>query len=131
MLCCPGKIHAPDEVWETDITYIPLRKGFLYLVAIVDLYSRHVLSWRLSNRLDTELALDALEMALEGVHKQEIFPSENVLSSAHLRSGPGCRLWRSRSAGQAGSDATTTSWSRGCGERVQYEEQYVHAYSDG
>lgn len=54
------EIKAPDEIWATDITYIPLRKGFLYLVAILDLYSRHVLSWRLSNSLDTEFCLDAL-----------------------------------------------------------------------
>jgi putative transposase len=44
------KIRAPDEVWATDITYIPLRKGFLYLVAIIDLHSRHILSWKLSNQ---------------------------------------------------------------------------------
>ena len=47
-------VTAVDEVWATDITYIPLQKGFLYLVAIVDLFSRNVLSWRLSNSLDTE-----------------------------------------------------------------------------
>ena len=41
-------VTAPDQVWATDITYIPLRKGCLYLVAIVDLFSRHVLSWKLS-----------------------------------------------------------------------------------
>ncbi len=51
-------------MWATDITYIPLQKGFLYLVVIMDLYSRHVLSWRLSNSLDVEFYLDALVMAL-------------------------------------------------------------------
>jgi putative transposase len=44
-------VSAVDQVWATDITYIPLQKGFLYLVAIVDLFSRHVLSWKLSNSL--------------------------------------------------------------------------------
>jgi transposase InsO family protein len=53
-----------DQVWATDITYIPLQKGFLYLVAIMDLHSRHVLCWKLSNSLDTEFCLEALEMAL-------------------------------------------------------------------
>jgi putative transposase len=47
-------VTAVDQIWATDITYIPLQKGFLYLVAIVDLFSRHVLSWKLSNSLDTE-----------------------------------------------------------------------------
>ncbi len=53
-----------DQVWATDITYIPLQKGFLYLVATMDLDSRHVLSWKLSNSLDTEFCLEALEMTL-------------------------------------------------------------------
>jgi putative transposase len=65
-----------DQVWATDITYIPLQKGFLYLVAIVDLFSRNVLSWKLSNSLDTEFCLYALEMALGGGSKPEIFHSD-------------------------------------------------------
>ncbi len=48
------QVRAADQVWATDITYISLQKGFLFLVAIVDLFSRHVLSWKLSNSLDTE-----------------------------------------------------------------------------
>jgi hypothetical protein len=58
-----NEIKAVDQVWATDVTYIPLRKGFLYLVAVVDLFSRHVLSWKLSNSLDTGFCLEALEMA--------------------------------------------------------------------
>jgi putative transposase len=67
------EITAVDQAWATDITYIPLQKGFLHLVAIMDLFSRNVLSWKLSNILDTELCLDALEMALEGGRGPEIF----------------------------------------------------------
>ena len=59
-----------DQVWATDITYIPLRKGFLYLVAIVDLFSRNVLSCRLSNSLDTEFCLEALGWRWEGGESQ-------------------------------------------------------------
>ncbi len=59
------KIDAPDFVWSTDITYIQLREGFLYLVAIIDWYSRYVLSWRLSNTLDVSFCLEALEEALD------------------------------------------------------------------
>jgi hypothetical protein len=50
-----SEIKAADQAWATDITYIPLQKGFHYLVAVVDLFSSHVLSWKLSNSLDTEL----------------------------------------------------------------------------
>lgn len=71
-----NKVAAVDQAWATNITYIPLQKGFLYLVAIVNLYSRHVLSWKLSRSLHTEFALEALEMVLEGGRKPEIFHSD-------------------------------------------------------
>jgi putative transposase len=58
------KIRYPDQVWSTDITYVPLRRGFMYLVAILDWYSRYVISWRLSNSLETEFCLEALDEAL-------------------------------------------------------------------
>jgi putative transposase len=57
-------IERPDQVWSTDITYIPLPAGFMYLTAVLDWYSRYVLSWRLSNTLDVEFCLEALEEAL-------------------------------------------------------------------
>jgi putative transposase len=69
-------VTAVDQVWATDITYIPLQKGFLYLVAIVDLFSRNVLSWKLSNSLDTEFCPEALEKALGGGRKPEVFHSD-------------------------------------------------------
>ncbi len=59
------KIDNPNFVWSVDITYIQLRGGFLYLVAIIDWYSRYVLSWRLSNTLDVSFCLEALEEALD------------------------------------------------------------------
>jgi len=58
------KIDRPNQVWSTDITYIPMRKGFLYLVAVLDWYSRYVLSWGLSNSLEKSFCVEALEKAL-------------------------------------------------------------------
>lgn len=66
--------HA-DHVWSTDITYIPMRNGFLYLAAILDWHSRYVLSWKLSNRLDSDFCVDALEEALTQ-SQPEIFNSD-------------------------------------------------------
>ena len=57
-------ITQPNQVWAADITYIPMARGFLYLVVIMDWYSRYVLSWRLSNTLDAGFCVDALEEAL-------------------------------------------------------------------
>jgi putative transposase len=58
-----------DQVWGTDITSIPLQKDFFVRVAIIDIFTRHVLSWKPSNSIGTELFLEALEMALEGGRK--------------------------------------------------------------
>jgi putative transposase len=69
------KITRPNQVWASDITYIPMAKGFLYLVAIIDCYSRYVLSWRLSNTLDASFCVDALEEALKK-GKPEIFNTD-------------------------------------------------------
>ena len=68
-------IVRPDQVWSTDITYLPMRQGFLYLVAVIDWYSRYVLSWRLSNTLTIDFCLEALDEALT-VQQPEIFNSE-------------------------------------------------------
>ena len=57
-------ITRPDQVWASDITYIPLQHGFLYLAAVMDLYSRNVLSWRLSNTLTGDFCVEALDAAL-------------------------------------------------------------------
>ncbi len=65
-------IENPDQVWCADITYIRMAKGFVYLVAIMDWYSRYVLSWKISNTLDKEFCIEALERAL-GLSMPEIF----------------------------------------------------------
>jgi len=70
------EITAVDQVLATGITYIPLQKDFLYLVAIMDLQSRHVLSWRLSNSHETKFCLKALEMALSSGPKPQIVHSD-------------------------------------------------------
>jgi putative transposase len=57
-------VTRPDQVWSSDITYVPLRHGFMYLVAVLDWYSRYVLSWRLSNTLTGSFCVEALEEAL-------------------------------------------------------------------
>jgi len=69
-------INRPNQVWAADITYIPMSRGFMYLVAIMDWYSRKVLSWCLSNTLDTDFCTEALEMALEGFDKPEVFNTD-------------------------------------------------------
>lgn len=70
------KITYVDQVWSTDITYIPMAKGFIYVVAIIDWFSRKVLSWRQSNTMDVHFCLDALNEALQRFGKPEIFNTD-------------------------------------------------------
>ena len=69
-------IDCPNKVWATDITYIPMARGFVYLVAIMDWHSRRVLSWRVSNTLDTSFCVEALEEAIENHGVPEIFNTD-------------------------------------------------------
>jgi len=69
-------VIRPNQVWSTDITYIRLARGFVYLVAVIDWYSRKVLSWRLSNTLDSAFCVDCLEQALQTYGSPEIFNTD-------------------------------------------------------
>ena len=69
-------VDRPNQVWATDITYIPMAKGFVYLVAVVDWYSRRVLSWRLSITMTVDFCLEAVEEAMAKFGKPEIFNTD-------------------------------------------------------
>ena len=69
-------IERPNQVWCADITYIPVRRGFLYLVAIMDWATRHVLAWRLSNTMDASFCVEALAEALGRYGRPEIFNTD-------------------------------------------------------
>lgn len=121
-------IDRPNQCWATDITYIPIRRGFVYLVAVIDWYSRKVLSWRLSNTLTTDFCLEAVSEAISRFGKPDIFNTDqgsqftssdftSLLKDNGIRismDGKGCwrdnvfveRLWKS----------------------VKYEEVYLKAY---
>jgi len=125
------EINRPNQVWCADITYIPVQRGFLYLVAIMDWATRHVLTWRLSNTMDASFCVDALNEALARYGKPEIFNTDQgsqftsfdftgVLKAAEITismDGRGrCmdnifieRLWRS----------------------LKYEAVYLHELTDG
>jgi putative transposase len=124
-------IDRPNQVWCADISYIPMRRGFLYLVAIMDWFTRKVLAWRLSNTMDVEFCIEALEGALARFGRPEIFNTDQgsqftsprftgILQAAGIRvsmDGRGRwldnvfieRLWRS----------------------LKYECVYLHAFETG
>lgn len=69
-------VVRPNQVWSTDITYIRLPRGFVYLVAIIDWYSRKILAWRLSNTMDASFCVDSLEEAIKEYGRPEIFNTD-------------------------------------------------------
>jgi len=124
------EVLRPDHVWSTDITYVPLRHGFLYLVAVMDWFSRHVLSWRLSNTLSGSFCLEALEAALQ-LATPEIFNSDqgSQFTAAAFTS-------RLEAQGIAVSmDGRGRALDNVFIERlwrsVKYEEVYLRDYADG
>jgi transposase InsO family protein len=84
------KVVRPDEVWSTDITYVPLASGFMYLAAVIDWFSPYVIAWRLSNPLDGSFCLEMLDEALRGAGLRSSTPTRGC--SSRRRRSPG--RWR-------------------------------------
>jgi putative transposase len=96
-------IVRPNQVWATDISYIPMAKGFVYLVAIVDWFSRKVLAWRVSITMEADFCVEALEEALACFGKPEIFNTDSAANSRAWPSPACCSAKRSPSAWTAGA----------------------------
>lgn len=121
-------VTRPNQVWATDITYVPMSKGFVYLVAIVDWFSRRVLAWRLSITLSADFCVEALEEALARHGKPEIFNTDQgsqftsadfikVLKNAEIAiSMDGRGAWRD-------NVFVERLW-----RTIKYEEIYLRAY---
>ena len=111
-------IERPNHVWCADITYIPVQRGFLYLVAIMDWASRYVLAWRLSNTLDASFCTDALDEALARHGKPEIFNTDQGSQfTSFAFTGRSASTRASGSRWMAGAGAWTISSSSVCGAR--------------
>jgi putative transposase len=109
-------IDRPNQVWAADITYVPMARGFLYLVAVMDWHSRKVLAWRLSNTLTADFCVEALQEALSHYGPPQIFNTDQ--GSQFTRSSP-TRSERPalKSAWMARDAGWTTSSLSGCGAR--------------
>ena len=124
------EITRPNQVWAADITYIPMARGFLYLVAIMDWYSRYVLSWRLSNTLDADFCLEDLEEALSK-GKPEIFNTDQGSqftgeAFTGLLKQHGVRISMDGKGRYSDNICVERLW-----RTVKYEEVYLKAYSNG
>jgi len=124
-------ITHPNQVWSTDITYIPMRHGFLYLTAVIDWFSRYVLSWELSNTMDCQFCIVALERAMDRDVEPEIF---NTDQGSQFTSNEFTQVLQSREIAIS-MDGKGRALDNVFIERlwwtVKYEEIYPKEYLDG
>ena len=124
------EIVRPNQVWAADITYIPMQHGFLYLVAILDWYSRYVVAWRLSNSLETEFCREALAEALRS-GAPDIFNTDQGVQFTsdeftQVLQGAGVKVSMDGKGRVFDNIFTERLW-----RSVKYEEVYLKAYADG
>lgn len=123
-------VYKPNQVWSTDITYIPIRGGFLYLVAIIDWYSRFVIAWELSNSLESGFCIETLKEALN-ISTPEIFNNDQGSQFTSndfvgVLKGSGIKIsWDGK--GRALDNVFVERLWR----TVKYEEVYLHEYESG
>ena len=124
------EITRPNQAWAADITYIPMERGFMYLVAIMDWYSRYVLAWRLSNSLDADFCIDALEEAFRK-GRPDIFNTDQ--GSQFTDEGFSGLLERHgvRVSMDGKGRYTDNLFIERLWRTVKYEEVYLKAYKDG
>ena len=121
-------VVRPNQVWASDITYIPMRRGFLYLVVILDWYSRRVLSWRLSNTLTTDFCIEAVVEAIERYGVPEIFNTDQgsqftSIEFTGLLKENGIRISMDGKGSWRDNVFVERLW-----RTIKYEEVYLHAY---
>ena len=124
-------IDHPNQVWCADVCYIPMRRGFLYLVAIMDWYSRKVLSWRLSNTLEADFCVAALREALTRYGTPEIFNTDQgcqftSLDFTEVLKGAGVRISMDSKGRWMDNIMIERLW-----RSLKYESVYLHAFETG
>lgn len=125
------EVSYPNQVWCTDITYIRMARGFLYLVAVMDWYSRYVLSWSLSNTLDSDFCVSAVAEGLENHNHPEIFNTDqgsqftSIAFTEQLKSH-GIRISMDGRGRYLDNIFIERLW-----RTVKYEEVYLKGYSNG
>ena len=124
------EITRPNQVWCADITYIPMARGFMYLVAIMDWYTRYVVSWRLSNTMDSDFCVEALKEALKK-GKPEIFNTDQGVQFTGEAFIGVLQLHGIRVSMDGKGSYKDNLFIERLWRTVKYEEVYLKAYRDG
>ncbi len=121
-------VDRPNQVWASDITYIPMARGFVYLVAIIDWFTRKVLSWRLSNTLTTDFCVEALEEALLKFGQPEIFNTDQGSQFTDIEFTSALKARGIRISMDGKGRWRDNLFVERLWKSVKYEEVYLHAY---
>jgi putative transposase len=125
------KIEKQNQVWATDITYIPMRKGFMYLIAVIDLYSRKVLNWSLSNTMSADWCAEVLEETIKNHGCPEIF---NTDQGSQFTSDVFIKILKSNEikiSMDGKGRALDNIFIERLWKSVKYEHVYLYVYEDG
>jgi len=124
-------IDKPNQVWATDITYIPMHKGFMYLIAIMDWATRRVLSWRLSNTLDTRFCVEALKEALFKYGAPEIFNTDQGCQFTSEAFTSVLKTWNVRISMDGKGRFKDNIFIERLWRTLKYERIYLKTYETG
>ncbi|MEI6703588.1 MAG: IS3 family transposase [Deltaproteobacteria bacterium] len=124
-------IDKPNQVWATDITYIAMERGFMYLIAIMDWATRRVLSWRLSNTLDTRFCVDALKEALFKYGAPEIFNSDQGCQFTSETFTSVLKTWNIRISMDGKGRFRDNIFVERLWRTLKYERIYLNSYETG
>jgi putative transposase len=124
-------IDKPNQVWATDITYIPMQRGFMYLIAIMDWATRKVLSWRLSNTLDTSFCVEALKEALFKYGAPEIFNSDQGRQFTSEKFTSVLKAWNVRISMDGKGRFKDNIFIERLWRTLKYERIYLKTYETG
>jgi putative transposase len=124
-------IDQPNQVWATDITYIPMHKGFMYLIAVMDWATRKVLSWRLSNTLDTRFCVEALKEALLKYGAPDIFNTDQGCQFTSEAFTSVLKAWNVRISMDGKGRFKDNIFIERLWRTLKYERIYLKAYETG
>jgi putative transposase len=124
-------IDRPNQVWATDITYIPMARGYMYLIAIMDWATRKVLSWRISNTLDTRFCIEALKEALFKYGAPEIFNSDQGCQFTSEPFTAILKTWKVRISMDGKGRFKDNIFIERLWRTLKYERIYLRAYETG
>ena len=124
-------IDKPNQVWATDITYIPMARGFMYLIAIMDWATRKVLSWRLSNTLDTRFCVEALKEALFKYGAPEIFNTDQGCQFTSEAFTSVLKTWNVRISMDGKGRFRDNIFVERLWRTLKYERIYLNVYETG